>query len=875
MNIKKIAAAAVAAASALLPLSTGNLSAFVPSSVFAAEHGMGAALPQWIPSDYDSALEFRNTYGATLIKDGLVCIVFREHYEKVPEGEPQGVLRYEIRTTKGMMQELKHATYGSEESGYSYEVVVYYAPQETGRFEVALVDTWIKSTDLDLGYNHAVAYYSFLIGEDKSITETDIYSWLPDCITEYDDYVSKKGIVSSKDEFVVFCLDSSSGTNYKWYEPNENYQNVFKLERITDCSSEKEKEPDGGAVKDIRVYKAVKNGSARIQWNYVPSHDYGELEVRKTLIADCTVLDDMHVIVDDSYVQNADFRVSQYSIYSDALTSSSYSIYDKFSKSESAVITSEKELSGFLSEYLSEKALNIFVSQYSEDFFEDNVLMLNTYLDPYRGRVFKHGLDSVYYKDDKLMIDFASVVSANLMRTSYFSVLQLVVPRKYFNDECDVVWNCKEVLNYDLKRISVIDEDTGEHIAIPRQNVLDMFGYEMKYFEGRNPYYWDTEFYTGDWRKLSLDEKFLPEGYELSKELPKEIKEYSYNNADIIFRVKKTKPIELTYAIDKISTITPELFAEEPFMAEKNAAVSSVEELSAAVSFMTEEYRKKFFSAYDEDFFKDNILLLNFFIDSTGGDKIKITDSNVTADKITVYYNKPAPDFSVCNTDYLFILQASVPKDRFLAQKTEWKCNGDANGDGDFGIADLVTLQKWLIKAHDAELADWRTADLCRDSVLDSFDLVAMRKLLISVHQLESSRQYAIEAQYIRTNGYVSGAKYPQAKLITSTEELQSYIEANNDTYNLESSGFTKAVEKYTDSWFRSCKLIAVLLEEPSGSIRHEVTELTDKYVTINRIEPEVGTCDMAEWHILLEISKNADISDGFAVNLTKSRPVE
>ena len=151
--------------------------------------------------------------------------------------------------------------------------------------------------------------------------------------------------------------------------------------------------------------------------------------------------------------------------------------------------------------------------------------MLNTYLDPYRGRVFKYGLEGVYCKDNKLMVDFTSVVSANLMRTSYFSILQLEVPKKYYNSECDVVWNCNEILNYDLKRISVIDEDTGENIAISGNNAPDLFGNEMKYFEGGNPYYWDTEFYTGDWRKLSLDEKFLPDAYELSEELPKEIKE--------------------------------------------------------------------------------------------------------------------------------------------------------------------------------------------------------------------------------------------------------------------------------------------------------------------------------------------------------------
>ena len=361
MRFRRTAAAVIAAAAAFAPITSGSIS-FIPSAVCAEEYTKGAALPDWIPCDYDTALKFRNTYGGTHIEDGLVCAVFREQREKVPEGEPQGVLRYEVRTTKDMMKELRHTTYGSEDSDYCYEVVVYSSPQEQGKFEIALVDTWLKSSDLDLGYNHAVAYYSFLIGEGNSITETDIYSWLPDSITEYNDYVSKKGKVSSKDGFVVFCLDSAAGTKYRWDEPSENYREVLTFYTVTDCSIEKEKETDGGAVNNIRVYKAVKDGSARIRWNYVPSHDYGELEAVKTLIADCTVTDDMHVIIDDAYIQDVPFKAAQYSLYSGALTVSSYEIYDKFSEPQPAVITSKKELAGFLSEYLNEKALNTFVS---------------------------------------------------------------------------------------------------------------------------------------------------------------------------------------------------------------------------------------------------------------------------------------------------------------------------------------------------------------------------------------------------------------------------------------------------------------------------------------------------------------------------------
>jgi len=58
--------------------------------------------------------------------------------------------------------------------------------------------------------------------------------------------------------------------------------------------------------------------------------------------------------------------------------------------------------------------------------------------------------------------------------------------------------------------------------------------------------------------------------------------------------------------------------------------------------------------------------------------------------------------------------------------------DGDVNADGEFNMADLVLLQKWLLGAPDTKLDDWKAADLCSDNKLDIFDLICMRKKLIS-----------------------------------------------------------------------------------------------------------------------------------------------
>lgn len=55
---------------------------------------------------------------------------------------------------------------------------------------------------------------------------------------------------------------------------------------------------------------------------------------------------------------------------------------------------------------------------------------------------------------------------------------------------------------------------------------------------------------------------------------------------------------------------------------------------------------------------------------------------------------------------------------------------GDVNADGDFNVADLVSFQRWLLAAPDAELKNWQAGDLCEDGRLNVFDLCIMKRRL-------------------------------------------------------------------------------------------------------------------------------------------------
>jgi len=141
---------------------------------------------------------------------------------------------------------------------------------------------------------------------------------------------------------------------------------------------------------------------------------------------------------------------------------------------------------------------------------------------------------------------------------------------------------------------------------------------------------------------------------------------------------------------------------------------------------------------------------------------------------------------------------------------------------------------------------------------------------------------YAFEAQYIRTDGYSEDRSYPYHVVINSRKELEAYYEANKEVFDLgrrevvysdSTIGFPDACDKYDDAYFERQNLVLIVLEEGSGSIRHEIRDVrrhrdengaSDGWdITINKIVPETGTDDMAEWHLILEVQMGKVIKDG------------
>ncbi|MDE7229863.1 MAG: hypothetical protein K2N56_05220 [Oscillospiraceae bacterium] len=135
------------------------------------------------------------------------------------------------------------------------------------------------------------------------------------------------------------------------------------------------------------------------------------------------------------------------------------------------------------------------------------------------------------------------------------------------------------------------------------------------------------------------------------------------------------------------------------------------------------------------------------------------------------------------------------------------------------------------------------------------------------------------KAQNIRTNAYYDpDDSYPKTVLIKDRGELEKYYVDNADKYNLrwdDTNCFYQAVSGYDEEFFKDHCLLFVIVQEGSGSIGHDVrkveysAENNTISITIDRIVPNIGTDDMAEWHIVIEL--DARYGGAASVNVTQN----
>jgi hypothetical protein len=290
---KKILATLIAAMAVISPL---TLSSYItaPATAFAEDTGAVDELPDWVPTDFETAVDFCNTYGATHIENGYVCVVYKMDYEKYDPEMMVQFLRYQLRR-QGDALRMEYSdgyTYSQEPvSGDTLYFVMLFSADSKGSYECDMIDNALENSP-DTEHPKSLGHYSFKVDSTGNITETDIYSWLPDSMTEYREYVKNNGEVSVKDNNVVFCTTATEQFGDKWEPDANNKYECFKYLLTSDCTMEEWKRDDDCSIDRIYVCQAVEDGYEKLSWvrtsDVRPDPDEPN---SYTLTADCVVTD--------------------------------------------------------------------------------------------------------------------------------------------------------------------------------------------------------------------------------------------------------------------------------------------------------------------------------------------------------------------------------------------------------------------------------------------------------------------------------------------------------------------------------------------------------------------------------------------------------
>lgn len=125
-------------------------------------------------------------------------------------------------------------------------------------------------------------------------------------------------------------------------------------------------------------------------------------------------------------------------------------------------------------------------------------------------------------------------------------------------------------------------------------------------------------------------------------------------------------------------------------------------------------------------------------------------------------------------------------------------------------------------------------------------------------------RTWKWNALYIRADNFEENARYPSVQVIGSLSALTDYCSHES---------LKTACQSYSEDFFNDRFLIALQISEPSGSISHEVigvrqTAEDKTAISIVRNIPEVGTSDMAQWHIIVELGRDVPVNTGADVQV-------
>ena len=247
-------------------------------------------IPDWIPQDYESAVKFSNEHGSSFVNDGIICFVRNEKLDRLDE-YPVG---FEGSISKNIAcYELINKVYDDpEDKYYAYNVRAYDIPNSSD----LTVNFKYGNRDFDI---RTVGSYSFQKDSTGYITQTDKYSWLPDCHDEFNAYFEKHGNFSIQDDYVMYCTNiPSDDIVYLSSDQKgtgtliEDHEEVSIKHEVASINTEA---PDSSVQNHIiKLFKPVKPGTVKLIISKKKNPEQ-KISVEEAC-AYFTVTEDMHII---------------------------------------------------------------------------------------------------------------------------------------------------------------------------------------------------------------------------------------------------------------------------------------------------------------------------------------------------------------------------------------------------------------------------------------------------------------------------------------------------------------------------------------------------------------------------------------------------
>ena len=241
---------------ALLAAAALTLSA-APLTALAKEEPPGSMLPDWVPRDYLAAVDFCNTYGKTHIHDGYVCIVRKAYLDETPQ--PDFTETHSEEPIEQFMPQFIISSRPDEvvdpvPQRYAFQVSLY-QPSKPGELKI----TWGTKEHPDAGET-----FTFDVAEDGSITETDLFGWLPDSPAEFADFDKENPVLSVHDGYIVYAGSPCYDGGYQEYLSVVGSGAVELIGDYGIGRTYADVEPCGGSPNILKLYKPVRPGTVQI-----------------------------------------------------------------------------------------------------------------------------------------------------------------------------------------------------------------------------------------------------------------------------------------------------------------------------------------------------------------------------------------------------------------------------------------------------------------------------------------------------------------------------------------------------------------------------------------------------------------------------------